>query len=78
VRFASITLCAASQRVFIVAVLDFVIDFVRKLLDTPSYVAMEHYRIKVINTVHSFCQNHLLRREAETEHNFSENVNDLK
>jgi hypothetical protein len=33
VSFASITLCVASQRVFIVY---FVIDSVRKLLDTPS------------------------------------------
>jgi hypothetical protein len=34
--FATITLCVTSQRVFIVA-LYFVIDSVRKLLDTPSY-----------------------------------------
>jgi uncharacterized membrane protein len=34
--FAAITLCVASQRVFIVVY--FVIDSVRKLLDTPSYV----------------------------------------
>jgi hypothetical protein len=33
VSFAAITLCVASQRVFIVV--DFVIDSVRKLLDTP-------------------------------------------
>jgi hypothetical protein len=32
------TLCVASQRVFIVVVLYFVIDSVRKLLDTPSYI----------------------------------------
>jgi hypothetical protein len=36
VRFAAITLCVASQRVFIVVVY-FVIDSVRKLLVTPSY-----------------------------------------
>jgi hypothetical protein len=34
--FTAITLCVVSQRVFIVAVC-FVIDSVRKLLDTPSY-----------------------------------------
>jgi hypothetical protein len=34
VSFVTITLCVASQRVFVV---DFVIDSVRKLLDTPSY-----------------------------------------
>jgi hypothetical protein len=36
VSFATVTLCVASQRVFIV---DFVIDPVRKLLATPSHVA---------------------------------------
>jgi hypothetical protein len=38
VRFAAITLCVASQRVVIVVSVYFVIDSVRKLLDTPSYV----------------------------------------
>jgi hypothetical protein len=38
VSFAAITLCVASQRVFIVVNVYFVIDSVRKLLDTPSYV----------------------------------------
>jgi len=38
VSFASITLCDASQRVFIVVHAYFVIDSVRKLLDTPSYI----------------------------------------
>jgi hypothetical protein len=37
VSFAAITLCVASQRVFIVIVVYFVIDSVRKLLDTPTY-----------------------------------------
>jgi uncharacterized protein HemY len=40
VSFAAITLRVASQRVFIVVVVVvvyFVIDSVRKLLDTPSY-----------------------------------------
>jgi hypothetical protein len=36
VSFAAITLCVASQREFIVFVY-FVIDSVRKPLDTPSY-----------------------------------------
>jgi uncharacterized membrane protein len=35
VSFAAITLCVTSQRVLIVVY--FVIDTVRKLLDTPSY-----------------------------------------
>jgi hypothetical protein len=38
VSFAAINLCVASQRVFIVVSVYFVIDSVRKLLDTPSYV----------------------------------------
>jgi len=38
VSFAAITLCIASQLVFLFApVVYFVIDPVRKLLDTPSY-----------------------------------------
>jgi hypothetical protein len=37
VSFATITLCVVSQRVFIVVVVYFVIDSVRKLLDTLSY-----------------------------------------
>jgi hypothetical protein len=42
VSFSAITLCVASQRVFVVVivVVDFVIDSVRKRLDTPSYTAM--------------------------------------
>jgi hypothetical protein len=36
VSFAAITLCVASQRVFVVVVC-FVIDSVRKFFDTPSY-----------------------------------------
>jgi hypothetical protein len=39
VSFAAITLCVASQRVFVVVVC-FVIDSVRKLLDTPSNVTI--------------------------------------
>jgi hypothetical protein len=38
VSFAAITLCVASQRVFIVVSVYFVIDSVRKLLDIHSYV----------------------------------------
>jgi hypothetical protein len=39
VSFAAITLCVASQRVFVVVVVVyFVIDSVRKLLDTSLYL----------------------------------------
>jgi hypothetical protein len=37
VSFASVTLCVASQRVFIVVSVYFIIDSVVKLLDTQSY-----------------------------------------
>jgi hypothetical protein len=37
VSFAAITLCVASQRVFIVVIVYFVIDAVRKLLDVNVY-----------------------------------------
>jgi hypothetical protein len=37
VGFAAITLCVASQRVFVFVVVHLVIDSVRKLLDTPPY-----------------------------------------
>jgi hypothetical protein len=41
VSFAAITLCVASQRVFIVVSVYFVIDSVRKLLDIPSYAGIK-------------------------------------
>jgi hypothetical protein len=40
VSFAAITLFVASQWVFIVVILYFVIDSVRKLLDTTSYISL--------------------------------------
>jgi hypothetical protein len=41
VSFAAIILCIASQRVFTVVSVYFVIDSVRKLLDTRSYIATQ-------------------------------------
>jgi hypothetical protein len=38
VSFSAITLCVASELLFIVVSVYFVIDSVRKLLDTPSYL----------------------------------------
>jgi len=38
VSFAALTLCVASQEEFVFVVVYFVIDSVRKLLDTPSYL----------------------------------------
>jgi hypothetical protein len=45
VRFAAINLCVASQRVFIIIVVYFVIDSVRKLLDIPSYLSKLRFNI---------------------------------
>jgi hypothetical protein len=42
VSFVAITLFVASQRVFIVVSVYFIIDSAQKLLDTPSYVHL-HY-----------------------------------
>jgi hypothetical protein len=39
VSFAAVTLCVASQQVFIVLIVYFVIESVRKLLDTTSYLS---------------------------------------
>jgi hypothetical protein len=55
VKFAAITLCVPSQRVFIVAVVYFVIDSVRKLLDTPSY-SDESYKCKTCKKWNSVTQ----------------------
>jgi hypothetical protein len=57
VSFAAITIFVASQRVFIVVVVVvvvvvyFVIDSVRKLLDTPSYVNVTPINM---NVTHNF------------------------
>jgi len=40
VSFAAITLCIASQLVFIVVNVYFILDLVRKLLDTLSYMCV--------------------------------------
>jgi hypothetical protein len=45
VSFAAITLCVASQRVFIVVSLYFAIDSVRKLLDTPRILVLKQRKI---------------------------------
>jgi hypothetical protein len=44
VSFAAITLCVASKRVFIIVY--FVIDSVRELLDTPSYINSKQQKDK--------------------------------
>jgi hypothetical protein len=49
VSFAAITLCVASQRVFIV--IYFVIDSVRKLLVTPSYSVIHCYYFWLLSPI---------------------------
>jgi hypothetical protein len=49
VSFAAITLCIASQGVFTVVSVYFVIDSVRKLLDTRSYLGNNMSLKKEIN-----------------------------
>jgi hypothetical protein len=46
VSFAAITLCVASQQVIPEASVYFIIELVRRILDTPSYVPPEHDAIK--------------------------------
>jgi hypothetical protein len=65
VNFDAITLCVASQRVFIVVTVHFIIDSVRKLLDTPSdiyYPALgETFLVCFINGVRCFAGNEIKR-----------------
>jgi hypothetical protein len=52
VSFATITLCVASQRVFVVV--DFFINSVRKLLDTLSYICSRYSaRLLCAHKLHS-------------------------
>jgi hypothetical protein len=50
VSFAAIILCVASQRVFIIIVVYFVINSVRKLLDTPTSAL-----VRLLLHVQQFC-----------------------
>jgi hypothetical protein len=61
VSFASLTLCVASQRVFIVVSVYFVMDSVRKLLDTPSYVSW-HRIVTFVNTPATCCRRNKRRQ----------------
>jgi hypothetical protein len=55
VSFAAITICVASQRVFIVVIVYFVTDSVRKLLDAPSYVFLVWNLVKELLHFTSWC-----------------------
>jgi hypothetical protein len=46
VSFAAITLCVASERVFVVISVYFVIDSVRKLLDIPLHFFVVRYLVE--------------------------------
>jgi len=60
VSFAAITLCVASQRVFIVVSVYFVIYSVRKVLVTPSYLTNTRRTVCLFwVTLVLFCYNYL-------------------
>jgi len=52
VSFADITICIGSQRVFIVVSIYFIIDAVRKLLVTPSYMLFFSFSLRATYPVH--------------------------
>jgi hypothetical protein len=54
VSFAAIALCVTSQRLFIVVSIYFIIDSVRKLLDTHSYVHGALLGFEVLSESHSW------------------------
>jgi hypothetical protein len=58
VSFTAITLCFASQRVFIVVSIYFVIDLVRKRFDTHSY-----FFPVILNFLHEYLKTCLSRKE---------------
>jgi hypothetical protein len=64
VSFATITLYVASQRVLIV-VAYFVIDSVRKLLDTPSY--MSRHKLTIQPNLRGILQTYVHHDSVETE-----------
>jgi enhancing lycopene biosynthesis protein 2 len=47
VSFAAITLRVASQRIFVVVDVNFVIDSVQKLVDTPSYINAQKVKVAI-------------------------------
>jgi hypothetical protein len=66
VSFAAITLCVASRRVFIVVY--FVIDSVRKLLDTPSYTSSSNTYTEAGNQYeHRFLYNCVAQLGSDTK-----------
>jgi hypothetical protein len=74
VNYTTITLCVASQQVFIVVSIYFVIDSVRKLLNTPLY-AMATYRdreSKAAYTVKLMTASHLPQVPTASLHSHSE------
>jgi hypothetical protein len=67
VSFAAITLCVASQRVFVVVVY-FVIDSVRKLLDTPSYNNDIWHSAEAVNGLNSIRFPAMVRLSSSPRH----------
>jgi hypothetical protein len=64
VSVAAITLCVVSQRVFIVVSVYFVIDSIRKLLDTPSYVTVKRKTLLMEHSTELGKQIHILQNKG--------------
>jgi hypothetical protein len=80
VNCATIILCIASQRVFIVVSVYFLINSVRKLLDTHSYIYLPHWRTpwSIDSYFHTYdLRLSMLCTQAECSHN-AEHVNNTK
>jgi hypothetical protein len=65
VSFATITVCVASQQVFIVVVY-FVIDSVWELSDTPSYYLIMLYQLQSLFNI-KCCENMVIYGEMEKD-----------
>jgi hypothetical protein len=72
VSFAAISLCVASQRVFIVVSVYFVIDSVRKLLNTPSYICI----LLISNSVRQPAKVPIAGKEQVSERIFYANISE--
>jgi hypothetical protein len=54
VSFAAITLCVASQQVFVVVSIYFIIDSVRKFFDTPLYIWCDSSTVSAYHPRHCY------------------------
>jgi hypothetical protein len=71
VSFAATTLCVASQRVFIVVGVYFVIDSVRKLLDTPSCICSAFISVGIHRAELALCMPYIQIHGSEMHYSYS-------